>query len=386
MTQTGVPFELQVVNLSSVDQTIKTLHVDDDESLVEMVATFLERESEQISVITKTSVEEGLSILESQQIDVVISDYDMPEQNGLEFLEKVRDGYPELPFILFTGKGDEEIASEAITAGVTDYLQKTGGTDQYTVLANRVENLAGKYWAEQEVHQGFQALESAQEGIGILNEEGKYEYLNQAYADIYNLDRCEMIGSHWEDLYPDREAKKFREEILPELRKIGSWTGEAVGVTRDGELIPEEVTLTQMENGGHVCVVRDVSQKKQREQALNRKELYLDSALNSLDAMFYVFDSNMNFIHWNRAVEEQTKYSEKEIKNMSPLDLFEGETKAEIEQLVQRIVENGEQVEVQADLVAKGGEIIRYKFTGSPVTNKTGQVVGVVGIGRRKSN
>jgi DNA-binding NtrC family response regulator len=58
----------------------------------------------------------------------------------LEFLDRLRQHRSELPFILFTGKGNEEIASEAITAGVTDYLQKETGTDQYRVLANRIHN------------------------------------------------------------------------------------------------------------------------------------------------------------------------------------------------------------------------------------------------------
>ncbi len=52
-------------------------------------------------------------------------------QDGIEFLEAVREGHRDLPFILYTGKGSEEVASDAISAGVTDYLQKGSGTDQY---------------------------------------------------------------------------------------------------------------------------------------------------------------------------------------------------------------------------------------------------------------
>jgi hypothetical protein len=56
------------------------------------------------------------------------------------FLGRVRDRFGDLPFVLFTGKGSKELANEATSAGVTDYLQKTGGTDQYTLLARRVTN------------------------------------------------------------------------------------------------------------------------------------------------------------------------------------------------------------------------------------------------------
>jgi len=184
------------LSLSPTADSIHALHVDDDAAFAELVKTFLERERDEITVTTETTVEDGLAVLQDNTVDCIISDYEMPGQNGLDFLDVVREEYPELPFILFTGKGDEEIASEAITAGVTEYLQKGSSTDQYTVLANRVKNLVEKYRAEQEVFRGFQALESAQEGIGILNEDGEYVYLNQAYADVYSADREEILHDH----------------------------------------------------------------------------------------------------------------------------------------------------------------------------------------------
>jgi len=57
-----------------------------------------------------------MEILANQGVDCIVSDYDMPRTNGIEFLEAVRDQHPELPFILYTGKGSEEVAGEAISA------------------------------------------------------------------------------------------------------------------------------------------------------------------------------------------------------------------------------------------------------------------------------
>jgi DNA-binding NtrC family response regulator len=70
-----------------------------------------------------------------------MSDDDMPRQSGIEFLKAVREKYPELPFILYTGKGSEEEAGDVISAGVTDSLQKESGTSQYEVLPNRIRNV-----------------------------------------------------------------------------------------------------------------------------------------------------------------------------------------------------------------------------------------------------
>lgn len=121
-------------------ESIYILHVDDDPDFLEVVKTFLEREGERFSIDTATSASQGLDRVASDHYDCIVSDYDMPGLNGVEFLQTVRNRYPDLPFILYTGKGSEEVASEAISAGVTDYLQKATATNQYDILADRITN------------------------------------------------------------------------------------------------------------------------------------------------------------------------------------------------------------------------------------------------------
>ncbi len=120
--------------------SLRVLYVDDDRSVAEVVKASLERADEQLCVRTAMTVKSGLEILAEGEIDCVVSDYAMPRMNGIAFLETVREDRPELPFFLFTAKGSETVASEAISAGVTDYLRKGTGKDQYLVLANRIRN------------------------------------------------------------------------------------------------------------------------------------------------------------------------------------------------------------------------------------------------------
>jgi PAS domain S-box-containing protein len=121
-------------------EPIRVLHVDDDPDFVELAATFLERADDRFVVEMATSVDEGLDCLAETDVDCVVSDYEMPDRDGIEFLETVRTNHDSLPFILFTGKGSESVASEAISAGITDYLRKRTGAEQYDLLANRIEN------------------------------------------------------------------------------------------------------------------------------------------------------------------------------------------------------------------------------------------------------
>jgi PAS domain S-box-containing protein len=130
---------------------IRVLHVDDEQSFSELVATVLERENPRFTVETATGPSRGLEFLADNHVDCIVSDYDMPGQNGIAFLKTVREIDEDLPFILYTGKGSEEVASDAILAGVSDYLQKKAGTEQYELLANRIRNAVDKSRATERV-------------------------------------------------------------------------------------------------------------------------------------------------------------------------------------------------------------------------------------------
>jgi PAS domain S-box-containing protein len=130
---------------------ITVLCVDDDEGMLDVTSMMLERADDRFTVETATRPSVGLDVLEDSQIDCVVSDYEMPKTDGLEFLEAVRDRGISVPFILFTGRGSEEIASEAISRGVTEYLQKGGSSDRYRVLANRIEQAVERDRAEREL-------------------------------------------------------------------------------------------------------------------------------------------------------------------------------------------------------------------------------------------
>ncbi|RLN01330.1 response regulator [Haloarcula sp. Atlit-7R] len=204
----------------SIDN-IRVLHVDDDSGFADIVSEFLEREDDAFSVETATSVDDALTVLQDARVDCVVSDYDMPQKDGLDFLELVRDDYPGLPFLLFTGKGSEEIASRAISAGVTDYLQKGTGTEQYTVLANRVRNAVRSSRAETAVRRTedryHNLVDTAPIPILLFDHNWEALYANEAAVAFLDTDSfTEIAGKKASDfLHPDdREAARKRFQRL----------------------------------------------------------------------------------------------------------------------------------------------------------------------------
>ncbi|KAA9396999.1 response regulator [Haloarcula sp. CBA1130] len=206
----------------SID-SVTVLHVDDEPDFGEIVAEFLEREDAAFSVRTATSVDDALTVLRNESIECVVSDYDMPDRDGLELLELVRDDYPDLPFILFTGKGSEEIASQAISAGVTDYLQKGVGTEQYTVLANRIRNAVRSTRAETAVQRTedryHNLVDTAPIPILLFDRNWEALYANEAAVAFLDADSfAEIAGKKASDfLHPD-ERDTARERFQQLIR------------------------------------------------------------------------------------------------------------------------------------------------------------------------
>ncbi|MFC4249073.1 response regulator [Natribaculum luteum] len=284
--------------------TIRILHVDDDPAVAELTADFLEREDDRFTVETATSASEGVDQLDADDFDCIVSDYDMPVHNGIEFLETVREEDPELPFILFTGKGSEEVASEAISAGVSDYLQKGVNTEQYELLANRILTHVERTRAQRERKRHRNAIETARERISILDVEGHFVYVNEAYADLYGYDPDEMIGHSWELTYPDDEIQEIREEILPTVEETGFWRGETIGLRADGSTFVEDHSLALTDEGEFVCTIRDVTEHQECKHKLQRSNALLSTLFEALPAGVLAEDESRTVLAVNQQMVE----------------------------------------------------------------------------------
>lgn len=118
---------------------IEILYVEDDPGFADLTVTCLQEEGANFSITTAADAQTGLECL-TDDVDCVVSDYNMPGKNGLEFFESIRETYPGLPFILFTARAHETVVSGAQAGSAFDYLQKGGGIDTFSELADRIRD------------------------------------------------------------------------------------------------------------------------------------------------------------------------------------------------------------------------------------------------------
>ncbi|MDZ5809846.1 PAS domain S-box protein [Halorubrum sp. AD140] len=350
--------------------------MDDDLAFAKLAATFLEREDPDLGVIHEPNGEAALETLDDEtvSIDCVVSDYQMPEMDGMELLEAVRERSPTLPFILFTGRGSEEVAGRAISSGVTDYLQKEHGTDQYAVLANRIGNVVEQTRAEKKKWQLLTAIETAREGISLLDQEGRFTYVNSSYADAYGYDREELLGEHWEVLYPEDRLDRVYERLLPMIPDEGDVRERTVMERADGSEILVDHALSYTPDGTMVCNINTLSAER------DRRGLLAD-VFDALDDLLFFFDEEGNLEFWNERVETVTGYTAAELSKRTPQDFVREADRDEVNRYLEATRENGT-ARVEVQLRREDGETIPYEFISKPVVNDGGDVIGRIGLGR----
>jgi len=170
--------------------TIHILHVDDEPDFARMVTQNLADENDRFRVQSTTDPNDVADIVAAETVDCVLSDYQMGELTGLEVLSAVRDIDPEIPFLLFTDTGSETVASEAISAGVSDYVIKDVVKEQYSLLANKIATYVDRRRAEVVASRTQQQLreltENTNDVLFIFSADWvSLEYINSQYERMF---------------------------------------------------------------------------------------------------------------------------------------------------------------------------------------------------------
>jgi PAS domain S-box-containing protein len=173
-----------------VAPTYHILYVDDEPGLLEVGKLFLEQ-SGQFSVDTIASATDAFALLNSKIYDAIVSDYQMPGMDGIEFLKTVRTSGNTIPFILFTGRGREEVVIQAINSGADFYLQKGGDPKaQFAELEHKIRQAVQKHLAEASIRD----LEREQADIINFLPDATFAIDNKGVVIAWNHSMEEMTG------------------------------------------------------------------------------------------------------------------------------------------------------------------------------------------------
>lgn len=325
---------------------ISVLYVDDDPSLLEIGKVFLESGG----TFTVETTEHPLDVpglLEKNEYDCIISDYQMPILDGIGLLKEIRGRYSDLPFILFTGKGREDVVIQAFDAGADYYVQK--GRDvqsQFRELSHKIRMSVEKRRAERALRESEEryrtVVQDQNEFICRFLPDGTYIFVNNAFCRAFGVIEDAVINRRFTPLMQKEDARAIRDHLALLTRERPQGVMEhrirlPDGTIRwhqwsDRALFSEAGTLVEYQSVG-----RDITDQKtaelnlmkthnelraafdqlssveeelrasysdlaQSQQTLEDRENILNAIIQASPIPQFVIDKNHQVLYWNQAL------------------------------------------------------------------------------------
>lgn len=253
---------------NSVTDEIRVLLVDDESAQLELAKLNLEQADASLFIDTVSTPKEALTLLREQPYECVISDYQMPGTDGVQLCREIR-AFSSTPFIIYTGRGSEEVASTAFSAGADDYISKEEELSHYQIMARRIRQAVEK--------RRFESLyrisvDDNRDGFAIIRGLDCV-YANKAMAEMLGVQRPEdLVGKSiltWvadidRDPVRDRTLSRQRLEVQPRVYEYR--------VKRaDGEIRTLEASasiINYMGKPASLVFNRDITERKKAEKEL----------------------------------------------------------------------------------------------------------------------
>jgi PAS domain S-box-containing protein len=373
---------------------IRVLHVDDDKCFLTLAKAILSGEGP-FNIETATSPEEALTKLHKDTFDVIISDYEMPQKNGLEFFKLLRENGFKTPFILFTGKGREEIVVQALNLGVDRYINKIGDTQTvYTELSVAIKQLHEQNSAQKllwEHEERFKQMVTNSKDLTMLTDsDGAILYLSPSCKEILGYAPEELIGKVPWIIHPD-DLEQVQSIFQASLTTPVNGTLEYRIITKQGETkwinhsfsqIIENDKLKQV-----VSSIKDVTESKKDQAKLLESEKRF---------RLVVENSPIVLANLNRDLQYTWAYNS-HIKQFVGDDLLgkklgeaaEIEDFDEIRKELAKILEKGGSIRREITVNPKGKEKIYLDSYFEAARDSNGEIIGLYytayNINERKS-
>ncbi|MFC7185421.1 PAS domain S-box protein [Halorubrum yunnanense] len=366
-------------------EQIDVLHVDDDPSVLDLTEAYLERELEDVAVTAVTEPSAALDELDGGRFDCIVSDYDMPEMDGLEFFERVCEIDCSAPFMLYTGKGSEEIASQALNAGVTGYFQK-GGPEQLRRLANRVHQAVDEHRTKELADRYSTVIEALGYPVYVVDETGTFEFVNEPFAELTGYDVEEIVGSK-PGLIKGDDAVSESEDRLGTILSSSSPDIQRFRVDiepKEGEPIPcrDHMAALPYEGecfDGSVGILRDVSDEVERREELETKTRALDEAPVGITVSDPDRPDNP-MVYVNDRFVDMTGYGREESIGVNCRFLQGPDTDEESVSELRRAVEAEESTSVELLNYRKDGSEFWNRVSIAPIRDGDGRTTEWVGF------
>ncbi|ABD42087.1 PAS/PAC sensor hybrid histidine kinase [Methanospirillum hungatei JF-1] len=373
--------------------TISILYVDDDTDYHIIVSKFFKREAD-LSVTFCSTAHAALDLLEHELFDVIVSDYLMPVMDGISLLKEVRKRYGRLPFILFTGRGREEVVIQAINNGVDYYLQKGGDfLGQFTDLIHKIRSLYEKNAIENLARENERRFRKTLDRIHMvafhLDENGIVQYCNDYLLSLTGWTRDEFLHKDFFEMAVPPDLREMKKRLYKEAvsKESISQHEEMKILLRSGEIRDLDIINTDMrdEKGrflGYMCIGEDVTEKKRvRNEALSWKQRY-EKLTARTGQIAYEYDIDNDILLMDESAGHVIGYAPEELRNGKELwmNIIHPDDYQNVFDTFSRAVSESEEFDISYRIKHKNGRYIWIQIQGffDPAPDTRSKIIGII--------
>jgi PAS domain S-box-containing protein len=290
-----------------------------------------------------SSPREALKKLEKEEYDCIISDYRMPEMDGIQLARRIREK-SNVPFILYTGQGSEEVAEAAFAAGIDDYLRKEIEPAHYQVLARRIRAAVESYQADYRLREREQELswviDNSIDGIFRVEMARGVTRFNPAFLKFfgYSPGEIQSMGIRMLELIHDEDKAQFLSELdVLSSRRLEKYASLNRWRTKSGETIWLDSNITALVQDekfiGVDIIARDVTKRMEIERDLkdseNRYRNLFENMVEGFALHRIILDENGKpidyvFLEFNDAFERLTGLKREEAVGRKVTEVLPG--------------------------------------------------------------
>ncbi len=233
--------------------------------------------------------------------------------------------------------------------------------------------------ANNELRKHLTAIETSMDGVAIFNERREILYVNEAYAQITGFTGpLELVGKSYAVLYNDAERTRMEKDVFPAIEHSGKWHGELIAARKDRTAFIQEASITRLEDGGCVCVMRDISGRKRREDALLRSERFLGSIFDSIHDPFCILDPEYTILRANKAYAELKNKAVDDIVDRTCYKVLEGREDVCEGCVIRKTFQSGDPCAKEKKIRLRSGAEHWIEIFTYPILDEQGKVGSVI--------
>lgn len=363
---------------------INVLFIDDEPEILNIARLFLQRE-EGFQITTIEDVDDALNLLSNQSFDIIVSDYQMPKMDGITFLSVLRSQGIDTPFIIFTGRGREEVVIDALNRGVDFYIQKSGNPkSEFAELASKVRYAVSRRRADLELKETIDNLTRCQQvahiGNWTLDLKTKVFSGSDEAMRIFGLSKKTQIlfSDIASMLHPDdiQIARTSLDTLIKtgdpyniDIRIIRRDTGEIRYIQSQGQLIQDESDHALKVFGTNL----DITERKMIEEELSKTNSYLENLIDIASVPIIILDSSHNIIRINKAGEEMVHQTSSVLLGRPIRTIFPDDTAEQSMSLIQQVTSVSGATSLKLDILRAEGSIRTVLWNCATLHDKDGK-------------